>query len=299
MSTHRIAVLGGDGIGPEVVDEGLKVLDVLEEREGFTTERVELRPRWPALPRHRRGALRRHARGAARVRRHLPRRGGHPRRPARGDREGAPAEAAVRVRPVREPATGEALPRGHLADRRAHPRPLRLRGRAREHRVGLRRRRRHPLPRHPGRGRHPGVAQHPLRRRARAAVRVRAGGRPRRPADAVPQDQRADQRRRPVVADLQRGRRGGLPRCRARLRPRRRGVPLLRHPARALRRRRDREPVRRHHHRPRRRRSRAGWGWPRAATSTRPVVTPRCSSRSTARHPTSRARARPTPRPRS
>jgi 3-isopropylmalate dehydrogenase len=39
--THRIAVLGGDGIGPEVVTEGLKVLDRLEELEGFTTERVD------------------------------------------------------------------------------------------------------------------------------------------------------------------------------------------------------------------------------------------------------------------
>lgn len=39
--THRIAVLGGDGIGPEVVGQGLKVLDVLEQVEGFTTERVE------------------------------------------------------------------------------------------------------------------------------------------------------------------------------------------------------------------------------------------------------------------
>jgi 3-isopropylmalate dehydrogenase len=38
--THRLAILGGDGIGPEVVDEGLKVLDRLEELEGFSTERV-------------------------------------------------------------------------------------------------------------------------------------------------------------------------------------------------------------------------------------------------------------------
>lgn len=36
---HRIAVLGGDGIGPEVVAEGLKVLDAVEAVEGFTTER--------------------------------------------------------------------------------------------------------------------------------------------------------------------------------------------------------------------------------------------------------------------
>jgi 3-isopropylmalate dehydrogenase len=40
-SPHRIAILGGDGIGPEVVAEGLKVLDQLEVLEGFATERVE------------------------------------------------------------------------------------------------------------------------------------------------------------------------------------------------------------------------------------------------------------------
>jgi 3-isopropylmalate dehydrogenase len=39
--THRIAILGGDGIGPEVVAEGLKVLDALEQLEGFTTERID------------------------------------------------------------------------------------------------------------------------------------------------------------------------------------------------------------------------------------------------------------------
>jgi 3-isopropylmalate dehydrogenase len=41
VTTHRIAVLGGDGIGPDVVAQGLKVLDVLEKVGGFTTERVE------------------------------------------------------------------------------------------------------------------------------------------------------------------------------------------------------------------------------------------------------------------
>jgi 3-isopropylmalate dehydrogenase len=41
VTTHRIAILGGDGIGPEVVAEGLKVLDRLERLEGFTTEREE------------------------------------------------------------------------------------------------------------------------------------------------------------------------------------------------------------------------------------------------------------------
>lgn len=40
-ATHRIAVVGGDGIGPEVIGEACKVLDRLEELEGFATERVE------------------------------------------------------------------------------------------------------------------------------------------------------------------------------------------------------------------------------------------------------------------
>jgi 3-isopropylmalate dehydrogenase len=36
---HRIAVLPGDGIGEEVIREGLKVLDAVAEREGFALER--------------------------------------------------------------------------------------------------------------------------------------------------------------------------------------------------------------------------------------------------------------------
>ena len=41
MAAHRIAVIGGDGIGPEVVGEALKVLDALESLEGFRTERTD------------------------------------------------------------------------------------------------------------------------------------------------------------------------------------------------------------------------------------------------------------------
>jgi tartrate dehydrogenase/decarboxylase/D-malate dehydrogenase len=32
MSTHRIAVIAGDGIGPEVMPEGLRVLEVAASR---------------------------------------------------------------------------------------------------------------------------------------------------------------------------------------------------------------------------------------------------------------------------
>ncbi|MFP4635360.1 MAG: 3-isopropylmalate dehydrogenase [Nitriliruptoraceae bacterium] len=38
---HRIAIVGGDGVGPEVVAQGCRVLDRLAELDGFTTERVE------------------------------------------------------------------------------------------------------------------------------------------------------------------------------------------------------------------------------------------------------------------
>jgi 3-isopropylmalate dehydrogenase len=41
VADHRIAVIGGDGIGPEVVAEALKVLDALEVSEGFSTTRTE------------------------------------------------------------------------------------------------------------------------------------------------------------------------------------------------------------------------------------------------------------------
>ncbi len=39
--TYRIATVGGDGVGPEVVEQGCRVLDRLAELDGFTTERVD------------------------------------------------------------------------------------------------------------------------------------------------------------------------------------------------------------------------------------------------------------------
>ena len=38
---HKIAVIGGDGTGPEVVAEGLKVLEVASRKAGFTYETVD------------------------------------------------------------------------------------------------------------------------------------------------------------------------------------------------------------------------------------------------------------------
>ena len=40
--TYRIAVIGGDGIGPEVTDAALHVLDAAERKFGFTTQRTDV-----------------------------------------------------------------------------------------------------------------------------------------------------------------------------------------------------------------------------------------------------------------
>ncbi|USQ75728.1 3-isopropylmalate dehydrogenase [Ornithinimicrobium cryptoxanthini] len=39
---HRLAVIGGDGIGPEVTEAALTVLDAAQARFGFTTERTDV-----------------------------------------------------------------------------------------------------------------------------------------------------------------------------------------------------------------------------------------------------------------
>ena len=44
MSSYKLAVIGGDGIGPEVVAEGLKVLDAVAAKYkiSFTKKEFEL-----------------------------------------------------------------------------------------------------------------------------------------------------------------------------------------------------------------------------------------------------------------
>ena len=41
MSTYKIAILAGDGIGPEIMAEGIKVLKVIEARNDVTFNLVE------------------------------------------------------------------------------------------------------------------------------------------------------------------------------------------------------------------------------------------------------------------
>ena len=40
MKTYRLGVIAGDGIGPEVTDAALRVLDACEKRFGLRTERT-------------------------------------------------------------------------------------------------------------------------------------------------------------------------------------------------------------------------------------------------------------------
>lgn len=40
MKTYKIGIMGGDGTGPEVIQEGVKILDVLQQKAGFKCEYV-------------------------------------------------------------------------------------------------------------------------------------------------------------------------------------------------------------------------------------------------------------------
>ena len=223
-----VAVLAGDGIGPEVVAEARKAAEAAGARFGFGLDCGRLRPRRPtatcaparSCPTPCSTSWREARRDPARRRRHARRAPGRP-------RAGPPAAAPLRARPLRQPAAGQA------ATPACRPRwPARARTTStcvvvRENTEGayagaggfLRKGT-------PGRGRHPGSHQHRARGRALRPVRLRPGPPPaRRTADAVPQDQRADLRRRPVAAGFQRGGRR-LPRRRTGLRPRRRRLPV-------------------------------------------------------------------------
>ena len=41
MTTYKIAILAGDGIGPEIMEEGIKVLKVIEARNDVTFDLIE------------------------------------------------------------------------------------------------------------------------------------------------------------------------------------------------------------------------------------------------------------------
>jgi isocitrate/isopropylmalate dehydrogenase len=43
MRSYKIAVMRGDGIGPEIVDEGIKVLEAVAEPEGLSLIGLSIR----------------------------------------------------------------------------------------------------------------------------------------------------------------------------------------------------------------------------------------------------------------
>ncbi len=173
MRKYRIAAIGGDGIGPEVIGAGIEVLEALARRDGGFGFEVEHFP-WSSdvLPRARALHPARRPRAAQGVRRDLLRRrrqpGGARSRVAVGI---APADRAG-LRPVRQRAS---RPR---AARRAEPAARRQRGglghRPRE--LGRRvRRLRGTRPSRPAdRGGDGGRGVHAHGRRAHPSLRIRA-----------------------------------------------------------------------------------------------------------------------------
>ena len=195
--THRIGIIGGDGIGPEVVAEALKVVDAA----GVELRDRRLRPRRRPLPARRRRAPRRGPRGVA-----GPRRRASSARSARPTcrpgviERGLLLQAALRARPLREPAARSCRPaandgvdflvvrentEGTYAGeggflRKGTPHEIATQGSVNT-RMGV-------------------------ERCVRYAFDL-ARSRDRQPPHAGAQDQRAHLRRRPLGADLRRGRR--------------------------------------------------------------------------------------------
>ena len=149
-ATPNLAVIGGDGIGPEVVAEGLKVLDAATAPSGLKVSTTEYDLGAPPLARHRRDPARQRPGGAEGARRDPARRHRRPGRPQRGPRAGLllpirfALEHYVNLRPAKlypGVAARSTWPR--------RPRRHRLRRRPGGHRGPLRRQRRLPADRHP------------------------------------------------------------------------------------------------------------------------------------------------------
>ena len=217
--THNIAVIGGDGIGPEVDRRGA---------QGRSRRRRRHRPRptstsaAPATCATARSSPTRCSTSSRSFDAILLGAVGTPEVPPGRDRARPAAEDALRARPLHQPAAV----RRHCAGQRH---AARLRRHPREHRGHLRRRGRRVLRKGTP---HEVATQGSVNTRMGVERCVRyafelAGE----PSAQAPhpgaQDQRAHVRRRPVGAHLQRGRRR-VPRRRHRLQPRRRRLHLLR-----------------------------------------------------------------------
>ena len=173
---HRIAVIPGDGIGKEVMPEGVRVLEAAAKKFGFELQLDDfdfaiLRLLRKARP-HDAGGLE----GADRpARRHLFRRRRHAGPRARPHLAvGLADPVPPRIRPVHQSAPGAADARRALPARQPQARRHRLLGGAREHRGRIFRHRRQDVSRHRARGGGAGNGHEPHRRRPRAQIRLRA-----------------------------------------------------------------------------------------------------------------------------
>ena len=110
-TSFSLAVVAGDGIGPEVTAQALKVLDVVAQRAGLSFDTHRVRPGRASLARDGRDPARHGARGDPRPRRDPARRGRRPGVPVGRARARPAAAAALRARPLRQPASVEAVPR--------------------------------------------------------------------------------------------------------------------------------------------------------------------------------------------
>ena len=288
--THRIAVLPGDGVGPEVVAEARKAVDAL----GLPVAWTELpwgsawyREHGRMMPEDALDTLRDHDAVLLGRDRAIPRcpitsrSGTRSSRSARGSTCGRTFVLAACCR-------GSRLRSRAAARRRGLPR------RAREHRGRVRRGRRPLAPRARLRGRAGDERLHAGRRAARRALRLRAGGFAPRDADERDEVERVAVRLR-ALGRGGRGDGGGV-----RRRPRRagaRGRARRAHGARSRQASTSSSPrISSATSSPTsRRRSRAAWAWRRARTSP-PAPTRRASSSPcTARRLTSPGKGSPIP----
>ena len=110
--SYRVAVIAGDGIGHEVMPEGIAAMERAAGTYGFELRLERVRLELRALCQDRADDARGRARPAAALRRRLSRRG----RPSRGARPclavGPADPAAPRLSPIRQPAPGAAAGRG-------------------------------------------------------------------------------------------------------------------------------------------------------------------------------------------
>ena len=281
---YRIAVIPGDGIGKEVVPEGMRVLEVAAKKFGFELRR---RFRFRLLRLLRKAS----AHDAGRLegenrppRRDLLRRG---RLAGQNPRSyfavGLAYPVPPRVRPIRQSAPGAADARRAVAAGQPQARRYRFLGGAGKYRRRIFGDRRPHVRRHRARSRGAGNRDVADRRRPGAEIRLRTGAEDAEKASDFGHQIERHRHHHAVLGRAGRGDGEELSRREVGQIPHRYSLGAVRAQARPLQRRRGVEPVRRHSVRPRsglyrHHRHRAVGQYQSGAQISRP-----CSSRCTAR----------------